>query len=573
MQTEPDLRGDADTLIGSMIAGRYRLESRLGAGAMGSVYRARHVVINRSAAIKVLNSEFLGRESSRAWFVREARAVNRVNHANIAEIHDLGETDDGRVYLVMELLEGIRLIDRISEGPMSLALSLSVIEQAASALARAHGLGVVHRDIKPEHVFLVERGGRDDFVKLIDFGLARLVNEGRIAARGSVFGTPAYLSPEQARGQDAGPQADLYALGLVFFEMLTGRPPFNSSDPNDLIRCHLSVEPPDPAEFRGGLDPEFSRIILKLMAKDIDQRYRDAHHLVDDCKALQRRSLSGDSFVHVQHTPQPAPDAGAVRIDGVAAVALKASLFGRMAAVVYPSGNGPEEVVEAVQSMWSLIAELSRAEGELEIVSRWDENLRQRSREFEAEFGRKIDDLARTRSETDRRLTDTKSQLAKTKQLMEVARSEREASRALVGSLGEKGDDGPINAALHAAAEAAAEVQSYREEYAALEARIDRQQQHQAHLERQIQRFRRELESHSSRIDADLERGKPRLSSLGSQREHCIRAINETVVRLKGQFDNRPACRHLMGEFNRLFPSDIYSLDDLTPTKEPACEH
>lgn len=563
---------ETDVLIGDTIAGRYRLESLLGVGAMGSVFRARHVVIDRIAAIKILNSNLLDHGSSRAWFVREARAVNRVNHANIAEIHDLGETDDGRVYLVMELLEGIRLIDHIAEGPMDLALVLSVVEQIASALARAHGLGVVHRDLKPEHVFLIERGGRRDFVKLIDFGLARLMNEGRLSAHGAIFGTPAYMSPEQSSGQDAGPQADLYALGVVLFEMLTGQPPFSSDDPNELLECHRSAAPPDPTEFRGGLDPAFSHMVLKLLAKNLDHRYRDAHHVVDDCKALQHRSHPGEQLLQVQLEPHPAPDASAVRIDGVAAVALKASLFGRMAAVLYPRGNGPRSVVDGVESLWSLTADLSRIEGELEIISRWDENLRQRSREFVAEAGRKIDELARSRSETDRTLVETRRQLDQVNLFMDSSRGEREASRVLIDTIKKAGDGGQLNAALQSAASAAAKVQHYHEAAAALDAKMERWFQGQENLDRQIERFRRELDHHSTRIDADLERGKPRLSALGREREDCLKKIDRTTAALHLAFAHRPACKHLMAEMNRLFPAHDHAGDHPGRIPEPFCE-
>ena len=198
-----------DRLLGRVVADRYRLESRLGVGGMGAVYRARHLLIDRVVAIKILQPERRGEEHFRAWFLREARAANRINHANIVEINDFGETEDGLAYLIMELLIGDSLSSLIARGPMDLAVSIDILEQMTAALARGHDLGVVHRDIKPDNIFLINKSGRRNFVKVIDFGLARLSQDGRLAAKGAVFGTPEYMSPEQAHGEDATPASDL----------------------------------------------------------------------------------------------------------------------------------------------------------------------------------------------------------------------------------------------------------------------------------------------------------------------------------------------------------------------------
>ena len=239
-----------DLSLNKVIAGRYRLEQRIGEGGMGIVYRARHVLIDRVVAVKLIRPDLRGETHLRAWMLREARAANRVDHAHIIDIHDIGETDDGELYLVMEYLVGTPLSTEIARGPMPIQRAVDVLEQMGAALARAHDLGVVHRDLKSDNILLTTRGGRKDFVKILDFGLAALAHDPRLAPKGAVFGTPEYMSPEQARGETAGPQSDLYALGILFFEMITGQLPFRSSDRDTLLELQRTGATPRPSTIR-----------------------------------------------------------------------------------------------------------------------------------------------------------------------------------------------------------------------------------------------------------------------------------------------------------------------------------
>src|ERR1700734_719285 len=277
-----------DPMIGKVVAGRYRLEARAGGGGTGIVYRARHVLIDRVVALKLIRPDLRGETHRRAWMLREARAANRVDHAPIIDIHDIGETEEGELYLVMEYLVGTSLSSELARGPMPLARSVDILEQMCAALARAHDLGVVHRDLKSDNILLTTRGGRKDFVKILDFGLAHLAMDPRLAPKGAVFGTPEYMSPEQARGEEATPQADLYALGVLFFEMLTGQLPFRSNDRDTLLEMQRSQPPPRPRSIRPDAHPQGEAISLRLLEKDVRKRYRDAHHLQEELKALQR---------------------------------------------------------------------------------------------------------------------------------------------------------------------------------------------------------------------------------------------------------------------------------------------
>src|ERR1051325_4547494 len=297
-------RGD-DPALGRVIAGRYRLEARIGGGGMGIVYRARHVLIDRVVAVKLIRPDLRGETHLRAWMLREARAANRVDHAHIVDIHDVGETEDGELYLVMEYLVGTSLSHECAKGPMPLTRAVDVLEQMCAALARAHDLGVVHRDLKSDNIMLTSRGGRRDFVKILDFGLAGLARDPRLAPKGAVFGTPEYMSPEQARGEDAGPQSDLYAMGVLFFEMLTGQLPFRSNDRETLLEMQRTAPPPKPRGIRSDVHPAAEAITLRLLEKDIRKRFQDAHHLQEELKALQRSLPSQQWDVGAQQDAPP----------------------------------------------------------------------------------------------------------------------------------------------------------------------------------------------------------------------------------------------------------------------------
>src|SRR5688500_6678728 len=288
-------RGAEDPALGKVIAGRYRLEARIGEGGMGIVYRARHVLIDRVVAVKLIRPDLRGETHLRAWMLREARAANRVDHAHIIDIHDIGETDEGELYLVMEYLVGTPLSNELAKGPMPINRAVDIIEQMGAALSRAHDLGVVHRDLKSDNILLTARGGRKDLVNILDFGLAALAHDPRLAPKGAVFGTPEYMSPEQARGEQAGPQSDLYALGVLFFEMMTGQLPFRAGDRDGLLEMQRTAVAPRPTSTKKDCHPVAEKIVLRLLEKDARKRYRDGHHLLEELKALQR-SLPSQSW-------------------------------------------------------------------------------------------------------------------------------------------------------------------------------------------------------------------------------------------------------------------------------------
>jgi serine/threonine-protein kinase len=237
-----------DPFIGTVVGGRYRIVSRIGVGGMGAVYRAEHTMMRRDLAIKVLLPELGGKEEFVRRFEREAESASRLTHPNIITVTDFGHTPEGSLFLVMEFLAGESLSDAIHAGPMPTERALAIHRQILRALEHAHAAGVVHRDLKPENIMLVERDGQRDVVKILDFGIAKVTQPQSggesLTQAGVIFGTPEYLSPEQALGEAVDARADIYAAGIILYEMLAGRRPFENEDKVKIISMHLAHAPP-----------------------------------------------------------------------------------------------------------------------------------------------------------------------------------------------------------------------------------------------------------------------------------------------------------------------------------------
>src|SRR5580693_4117704 len=427
-QRIPQPAKPADPMLGRTIAGRYRLEARIGEGGMGVVYRARHVLIDRIVAVKLIRPDLRGETHLRAWMLREARAANRVDHAHIIDIHDIGETGESELYLVMEYLVGQSLSSELARGTMPLARGVDVLEQMCAALARAHDLGVVHRDLKSDNILLMTRGGRKDFVKILDFGLAHLAMDPRLAPKGAVFGTPEYMAPEQARGEEATPQSDLYALGVLFFEMLTGQLPFRSDDRETLLEMQRTAIAPRPRSIKPDVLPAAESIVVRLLEKDRRKRFQDAHHLHEELKTLQRSlpntpwEVPGASE-NAAPPPPPPPQS-----EGVIEWASRAALFSRMVSRAYPVANSPADVQSATAQAWDLAARATRLEGEVASHTRKLEALERRGRALRAEIGRKVEELAHEESRALRELSAEQAEVARLKDAL--AQAERGAAQA-----------------------------------------------------------------------------------------------------------------------------------------------
>ncbi len=283
-----------DTMIGRIINQRFEVLSKIGAGGMGAVYRARQIGMQRDVAIKVLLRELTDNETVLRRFHLEALAVSKLRHPNTIQIFDFGETDDGLLYIAMELLEGRPLLKVLADDhQLSVKRALHVLQQAAKSLREAHDKGIVHRDLKPDNIFLQTVGEDTDFVKVLDFGVAKVADgdgHGKTLTKaGSIFGTPKYMSPEQSRGGDIDARSDLYALGVILYELLTGRVPFNAENPLGILIKHLQEVPPPFGLVRPDLIiPEsVERFVLRLLAKQADARPQTAEALIREAEKLE----------------------------------------------------------------------------------------------------------------------------------------------------------------------------------------------------------------------------------------------------------------------------------------------
>jgi serine/threonine protein kinase len=541
-------RGD-DPALGKVIAGRYRLESRIGEGGMGIVYRARHVLIDRVVAVKLIRPDLRGETHLRAWMLREARAANRVDHAHIIDIHDIGETDEGELYLVMEYLVGTPLSSELARGPLPLARGVDVLEQMGAALTRAHDLGVVHRDLKSDNILLTQRGGRKDFVKILDFGLAALAHDPRLAPKGAVFGTPEYMSPEQARGEQAGPHSDLYALGVLFFEMLTGQLPFRASDRDTLLEMQRTAQAPRPSSVRKDCHPVAERIVLKLLEKDPRRRYRDGHHLLEELKALQRSLPStswekeGTSGDTAQQAPPPPPPP---KTPGVPEWGTRAGLFARMVSRAYPSANAPEEVSQAMNTLWEVSAKGNSLEGEVASLTRKLEALERRGRALRAEIGRKVEELAQEESRVLREASAYGEEEEAARR--ELAQAQQNAQdKVAQANQAERSGNGS-RAVYEQAGAASAMVDAQRQWLKTRESRRLAREATAADLRRQIEELRAQLARYAEALEEDLTSGREKVavrSREGLKFEKSFLDSSQALIRhLKG----KPECRDLMAE-------------------------
>ncbi len=301
-----------DPLIGQVLDGRYRIISKLGEGGMGEVYAAEHVHIEKRVAVKLLRNEIVQNEEAVTRFRQEARSASSIGHKNIAGIEDFGKLPDGRLYLCMELLNG-QPLNEMLEHPMDPARLINILIQTGHGLAAAHLKGIIHRDMKPENIFVTHDASGQDVPKLLDFGIAKVSqSEGNnhLTKTGTIFGTPFYMAPEQALGQSVDARADVYAMGVIMYEAFCGAVPFEGDSFMAILTQHITAEPLPPAQMAAKhgrtIPPGVEEIILKAMKKEPEDRYQNMDEMVQALVTCYRGIAgSGMSSYMQAYVPPP----------------------------------------------------------------------------------------------------------------------------------------------------------------------------------------------------------------------------------------------------------------------------
>lgn len=306
-------------LVGYVIADRFRVTRLLGEGAMGEVYVAEHVVLRQPFALKVLKAHIARDPSLAARFRQEAQVASRLEHPNIVFISDFGKMPNGLMYLVMEYIEGPSLKDALDAAPgrrLPLVRSLRILRQLGLALEHAHQADVVHRDVKPDNLLLAKRADGDDLVKVLDFGLAKMLHGGEVLTKaGELFGSPMYMSPEQCRGDPVDPGADIYSMGIIAYELLTGRPPFDYKSIPQMLMAHLQDPVPAMASVvSSGEEPlpaELEALVMRCLAKERADRPASAAEVVEAVDAYLAANQEAIDEVARISAPPAAPTAAA----------------------------------------------------------------------------------------------------------------------------------------------------------------------------------------------------------------------------------------------------------------------
>ncbi|MCA9579376.1 MAG: protein kinase [Sandaracinaceae bacterium] len=350
----------ADPWLGQTLAGRYLIEDLIGEGGMATVYRARHTLVDRPVAVKIMAQQLRGSEQLAERFRREAKNAAALAHPNIIEVYDHGETEDGALFMVMELLRGRPLSDIIAAGPMNPADVCAYGLQMSTGLARAHDFDVLHRDLKPDNIFIVDGpAGMRGTAKLLDFGIGRSLGDSRLTNAGEIFGTPQYMAPERLTNIDAGASADLYALGCILFEMITGRPPFQSEEITGYFIKHLQEAPPKPSSLAPACPRRLEELILGLLEKRPDQRPVDAHEVI---RTLRELAPKDDVAA-----PAPAPTSARQHVaptlppTTLERWARRTAIFDQMLSRAFPGGDAPPALraqLEEIREMLRAIQQL-----------------------------------------------------------------------------------------------------------------------------------------------------------------------------------------------------------------------
>jgi len=541
-----------DPRVGTTLAGRYVIEEVLGEGGMATVYRARHKLVDRPCAVKIMTPGLSRDPVVRERFRREAKAAQKLAHPNIIEIFDQGDTEDGTSYLVMELLEGESLGAMLTRGPLGYERALPIMVQVARALARAHDFEVIHRDLKPDNIFLCTRTDGSDLVKLLDFGIARSMQDARLTGQGEVFGTPQYMAPERITSIDAGASSDLYAVGIIFFEMLSGHLPFDAPDIPTYFLKHLKEPPPKVTKFAPDTPEPLEKLILSLMAKEPGGRPVDAHRLHNDllaiCNELKVRvppEADAEEEPSSRRVPATLPP---VAIDRWA---KRTTVFEQMLSRAF-SGKPPAELAKMLDEVKKLVRNVSDLRSESVTEQRKLEGLEARGRDGRLRIGFAVDALGVDASKARDEARATRGEVAPfTKATTDARARVLEAHKEILMWEGRSAFEEPYRGLEEAYAGAAKAVavwlEARKSERKATE-RAETRDREVADLEFQIHELRAALAKLEQNVEEEKTKREKRIAELDAQTEGLQIDLLALATRFCAPLRRRPELGPLFQE-------------------------
>lgn len=541
-----------DPRIGTLLAGRYVIEEVIGEGGMATVYRARHKLVDRPVAVKIMNPMLASDPIVRERFRREAKSAQKLAHPNIIEIYDQGDTEDGTAYIVMELLRGESLASVIQRGLMDVDRAIHIMIQIARGMARAHDLEVIHRDIKPENIYLCRRDDGSDLVKLLDFGIAKSRQDSRLTGQGELFGTPQYMAPERIMGSDTGGSSDIYALGVVFFEMLTGELPFNAPDVATFFVKHMNEPPPALRSLNPRVPEKVDELVVRMLGKSPSDRPVDAHRIHQDLLEIVReREMTAPPILEEEPVSLPAPvtlaagpgDPWARRM--VVLEQMLARAFGAKARAPGELTELLDEANRVMRVVVSLRSDGFKAQEALE-------NIEHRGREKRAQLGFAMDQLGVDVSKSKEDLRSARELKARAEEEAKLARARFEqAHKEAMFWEGRAGFHEPstdLASAYRALADAVDEWIALRHEERRAEEYAEAAERTANDLDFQIRELRSALQKQEAELDTERAKCEERITSLGKEADRLETELLELTTRFCKPLRARPELAPLFKE-------------------------
>ena len=547
-----DLVSLPDPRIGTLLAGRYVIDEAIGEGGMATVYRARHKINDRVVGVKIMSPMLASDPVVRERFRREARSAQKLAHPNIIEIFDQGETEDGTAFIVMELLQGESLAPVIARGPLDIDRAVHVMIQIARGIARAHDLEVIHRDIKPENIFLSRRDDGSDLVKVLDFGIAKSRQDSRLTNQGELFGTPQYMSPERIMGKDSGEASDIYALGVVFFEMLTGELPFNAPDVATFFVKHMEEAPPPVRSLNTRVPEKLDDLVLRMLAKQPGDRPVDAHRVHQDLLDIigDRAGAAPPSLVEEEKSSIAPMTLAAGPADQWA---RRIFVFEQMLSTAFGAKQrAPGELTELLDRASQVVRQVVGLRMEGFKAQQSLEEVDAKGREKRAQLGFAVDQLGVDASKAKEELRAAREALRRSEDEVRAARTRFEAAHkeALFweGRCGFSEPSADLAQAYRAIADTVDEWIAFQAESRRGQETVETTERVATDLDFQLRELRAALQTHESNLDESRDRCGELIRTQGADADRLENELVELTARFTQPLRARPELAPLFRE-------------------------